>query len=196
MATAFIVPICYPVREKGVLEESLEKIMKLYARVKTWEIESVIGQLLVGYGDTWTFNQGVAPLGSINANTEKELACAKTFIRGRQIPFNTPYGFAAGDLSMVYFPEISKKSDDLYQIYFYVLFEVGGNYPFFTNKPLGIQDPQGAQIGFLTLKPINITAPIYGGGSITGTMNISVRATEWWSYDGKYDTETGELINP
>lgn len=178
-------------RTQGVLDGTLNDLMYIYWRVKTWEIESVIGQLLVGDGpDTWTFNQGVTPLGSINANTEEELVCGKTFIRGSQIPFATSFGSAAGDLAIVYNSSASKNSGGLYQIFFYMIFEVAGGRIFSTN----IQTPQGSQLGLLTLKPINITTPIYGSGSITGTMNISVRATEWWSYGGTYNTQTGEPL--
>jgi len=187
-------------RTQGVLNGSLEDLMYIYWRVKTWEIESVIGQLLVGDGPaTWTFNQGVTPLGSINANTEEELVCGKTFLQGASVSFEAetppdPPSTISGDFGMFFTPTVSQNANGLYQITFYIEFSLASTRIFFSSLPASFGADQGAQVGELTIKPINIKTPIYGSGSITGTMNISVRATEWWSYGGTYNTQTGEPL--
>ena len=178
-------------RERGIVEGSIENLMYIYWRVKTWKLESITG-IFINQPDgfDWQFNSGNIELGSIRADTEEQLVCGKNFSPGSKVVFFTiltgePEGSsAAGQFNVRYSPIVTKKeNEEVYQMTFIQEFLVTDNVRFSNN-----QGQLGVQCGTMVINPIQVTVPIYGGNG--GDLLIKISPVEWWSYGGTYNTET------
>lgn len=168
-------------RTSGVINGSLEKIMSLYWRVKTWQIESIVGNIGI-----FNFSQGQKDLGSISATTEEELVCGKTYNNGTLIYATTEEGQVGVDFGLTYQPVFSKM-DENYQMSLLCSFFVAGN-------TLAATNIEGENIGNVQFQPVDISIPIYTGVEDGGSLSVIISAKEWWSYGGTYDTSTGQPL--
>jgi len=179
-------------REKGIVEGSIEDLMYIYWRVKTWELENITGVFNTSPFN-WQFDSSNIDLGSTTANTEERLVCGKNFVSNNYVFFKVLTGDpvepeAAGDFSIFFSPIVTKKqNEEVYQMTFIQDFFVTGSNRFSNNNTAVLP-----QCGTIVIKPIGVTVPIYGGAG--GNLSIEISPVEWWSYGGTYDTQTGQPL--
>ena len=180
---------------KDYLDLNLRQAMTLFWRVKKWE-----GRISGGYVEQ--FNQGTytttlsggenyAELNqSISSpNEEADLVCSTgQFLFSRDAGnFSTtgPAYSAQGNLILSFRYFFNNALSNGNRIY--PAFSIGGG---------GSSEVDGGQVGSYTLSfyDCDKSGPLYTLLATSGSVSIDIRATEYWSYGGTYNTSTGARL--
>jgi hypothetical protein len=197
-------PVCIPKGApspaKNYLSLSLRQAMTLFWRVKRWE-----GRLSGGYVEEGEFGQiytttfsGGGSYSQLNPffffpSEEMDLVCSYGqfyFSRdaGSYVTQSDAY-YGAGNVILSFYYSFNESE----------AFSDGSTiFPSFTVYGAGSSSGNGGQVGTYTLSFNGYTEsrPLYTAyGSVnSGSVSIDIRAVEYWSYGGTYDTATGRPL--
>jgi len=167
--------------EYFIFNSDLAQAMKMYWRVKTWEVRATLSGRTAIPPDNgeYVFTYGW------DVSKEEELVCLKTFSQKSGGSSFTENSFALYPntngtqlaCSILFRPSDDGGEPNISSAYYSIV----GKTPF----ELSIQN--FGEGGTCTLYSSN-TLPAYG------SMSIVIKALEYWSYGGTYDTTTGEPL--
>ena len=175
-----------PENKNQLIAGTLEETMELYWRVKTWRLDFVSGSVTFDYGEgvseTLTYTASQQTLGSVNAINETYLVCGIYPVVSGTANYSINSGF---NQSLIFRlgEGFVKALNEIYYMPF--VFDMG----FVTTQQYEYQ------VGSVTINGLSV--PLYGQidgpppDSITGNISASISATEYWSYGGTYNTQTG-----
>jgi hypothetical protein len=165
-----------------IFNSNLAQAMKMYWRVKTWEVRATLSGRTITPPDNgeYVFTYGWDVI------EEKELVCLKTF---SQKSGGSPFT----ENSFVLYPNTNST-----QLACSILFrpsDDGGEpsvssaaFPIVGKTPFELSILNFGDGGTCTLYNPNSTLEGYG------SISIVIKALEYWSYDGTYNTTTGEPL--
>jgi hypothetical protein len=169
-----------PTNKSNLVGGTLEQIMELYWKVKSWKLDYISGSETFNYDEdsfTYTYMGSEQSLGSVYAINETQLVCNpyRNFVgRGEYTAF-----YPSGD------------SDTLY-----IGVGLNGNFykenkkyymEFYFDSAFWSTTDTGYPVGSLTVN--GLLVPLYGDidgippQSITGNMSASISPSEYWPYE-------------
>jgi hypothetical protein len=180
----------------GIVTASLSNIMKLYWRVKSWKIDSITGSFKPNAeydAESFSYNVIEKDLTQVSEITqENQYVCNPVYsafviidynyvLNGIPYPATSPFNFAYGD--------------DFYYGYGIAL---GIGFQYNVNNSWGSSERSG-QIGTFNINPFGISVPLYSYNDgpprvPSGNVVVNMSPREYWSYDGTYDTATGNPL--
>ena len=176
-----------PTPSQDYLSLTLEQAMALFWRVKTWEARASgsFYSYSIGSDITYTSNSFSDMTPSITIQEEKNLVCkgSETFSFSRNATANIPSPIS-GTIDFGYtFTSIKKNASTYYPSFFVVSINALSLYsPFFAAK-IGTYK--------ITYLDYDITGDIFSADGSSGSALIEIRAKEYWTYGGTYNSQTG-----
>ena len=178
-----------PESKGNLVGGTLEQIMELYWRVKAWRLDSISGSQSFDYGDgdiyTITYTATQQSLGSVDPTIEENLVCD---------PF--PFFSAKASYTLSIQSETRELDVAMNGLAYNFLKENSTYYMAFSFNMLFVTTQETAyQVGSVTINGLSV--PLYGyidgqpPTNITGNISASISPTEYWSYGGTYNTQTG-----
>ena len=170
--------------EYFIFNSTLEQAMKMYWRVKTWRVTVTVSGRTVGGISNGQYVEYFYK----DAESEEDLVCP-----GVGLVLSDPWGNIGGEFAFQLFPNTNGTS-----LAAFFLFKPGddsGEYVISSIQNTFF-NTLGGQISLENFGPggtcnfyiPNNLLPEYGG------LGLSIRAHEYWSYGGTYDTATGEPV--
>ena len=176
-----------PDTKSNLVGGTLEEIMELYWRVKSWRLDYVSGSENFYFGssvETLTYTASQQALGSVVATSEESLVCNPYTLLSANAEYLLTFSGGSSSLSLgILLNSYFLKENETYYMEF--LFDM----LFVTTQETGYE------VGSLTINGLSV--PLYGyidgnqPDNIDGNISVSISATEYWSYGGTYDTSTG-----
>jgi hypothetical protein len=179
-----------PESKSNLVGGTLEQIMQLYWRVKSWKLESISGSLTFfdPNGDfTLNYSASQQSLGSVDPATEENLVCDPfPFFSAQPLyTLSSPSGSETYSLDIVMngLTYNFLRDNETYYMAFY--FDMA----FVTTQETAYQ------VGSVEINGLSV--PLYGyrdgqpPTNITGNIFALISPAEYWSYGGTYDTLTG-----
>jgi len=176
-----------PTFKSDLVGGSLEEIMELYWRVKAWRLDSVSGSVNFDYGGgdvtTISYSASQQSLGYVDPATEENLVCDPFpfFSATANYLLNGSNYLLSVSLNGFNFNFLKENETYYMRFGFDMLFVTTQVTPY--------------QVGSVTINGLSV--PLYGyidgapPDNITGNISASISATEYWSYGGTYNTQTG-----
>lgn len=168
---------------------TLEQIMELYWGVKAWRLDSVSGSINID-GEIVNYSASQQSLGYVDPATEENLVCDPFpfFSATANYLLNASNYLLSVSLNGFNFNFLKENETYYMRFSFDMLFvttQVTAYVP-------GVSS--GGQVGFVTINGLSV--PLYGyvdgqPRPITGNISALISATEYWSYGGTYNTQTG-----
>ena len=170
-----------PTDKSNLVGGTLEQIMELYWKVKSWRLDSVSGSENFDYGEggviTFTYTASQQSLGSVNATNETDLVCNKYSLFSASPTYSVFYsdgGSDTGSLDVSLGGNFFKQNESYYmEFYFNMLFVTTTITEY--------------QIGSLAINGLSV--PLYGyidgapPENITGNISVSISPAEYWPYE-------------
>jgi hypothetical protein len=195
---------------RAYISTTLREAMGLFWRVKTWEAKITGAQVVSGFGDSLTitpaedFYRTLNQNPSLNFNKEEDLVCyaGEAFSFEGDFPIKRAYQNPPEEFDAVAtmffrftFYEI-RKAGDVYYPYLSIYLDGGGTF----SNSVG----DGPKAGGYTITAAGAGLSIANdlffqfyppeGFEYAGGLSIQIRAKEYWSYGGTYNTATGEPL--
>jgi len=182
-----------PTPPEEYLSLTLEEAMALFWRVRTWEARAsgLIADAATSANIEYTSNSYSEMTPSIVIEEEKNLVCkgSETFFFSRDATATitpnggTPYNID-GTINFQYIFSSIKKAGSTYYPSF-TISSINSLTSFYTSK-IGTYK--------ITYLGEDIVGDLFGTDGSSGNAIIEVRAKEYWSYGGTYDTITGQPL--
>jgi hypothetical protein len=181
-----------PTPESNYLEQTLVQAMGLYWRVKIWE--SRCSGSYHGIENTFVYPGGSFVEMSQSFSAEEDLVCYDLFACSREqniqiIPDGGEPYTSPGTIFFAIFYTLLKKSGSLYYPRF--VFQA-------SNIDASLSSSYNVPVGTYTIKFLGytLTGIMYGqaGSDASSSVLLEMRAKEYWSYGGTYNTSTGQPL--
>jgi hypothetical protein len=182
-----------PTPPQDYLSLTLEQAMALFWRVKTWEARASgsFYSFSIDSNITYTSNSFSDMTPSITIQEEKNLVCkgSETFLFERAATatitpdVGAPYN-VDGTINFQYiFTSIKKNSSTYYPSFLIASINALTSYvPTFTSK-IGTYK--------ITYLDYDIEGDLFGADGSSGSALIEIKAKEYWTYGGTYNSQTG-----
>ena len=161
-----------PTSKQNLVGGTLEQIMELYWRVKTWRLDSVSGSIDID-GEILNYSASAQTLGSVSATTEADLVCNLNFAGNANYTLSGDFGSQTSQLDTTLGGSFYFDQNTTYYMAF------GFDMLFVTTQAFEYQ------VGSVTINGLSV--PLYGyvdgpPRPISGNISASISATEYWPY--------------